>query len=172
MAKLNKERLIFGVFLLILIIILDLIMHHFHLATWPTFMPMIFFFETHMDVKRAIHIIVGGLLGILCFYLTGLFVQAAAPVMGLLVARLFFICAVVYAIVAFGEILPVLFNNYTFMFYLIAGLAGTAPDPAPNPWLWMGITAIGGGASILGVVGIGKIMAALLGPGGQSPEHP
>jgi hypothetical protein len=64
--------------------------------------------------------------------------------------------------------LPVLFNNYTFMFYLIAGLAATVPDPAPNPWLWMGITVIGGGASILGVVGIGKIMRALWGPGEQT----
>jgi hypothetical protein len=168
MAKFNKERLIFGVFLLVLIIIIDLILHHFHLPTWPAFMVMIFFFEAHMDVKKASHIVVGGMVGILCFVLTGLFVKAFAPLIGLMTARLFFICLVVYAIVAFGEILPMVFNNYAFMFYLISGLAATVMDPAPNPWLWIGLDVIGGILVILGIVGIGKLMAVLLSPGSKT----
>ena len=172
MAKLNKERLIFGLFLLILIVIIDLILHHFHLPSWPVFMVMIFFFEAHMDVKKASHIIVGGLVGILCFVLTGLFVKAFAPYIGLMTARLTFICLVVYAIVAFGEILPMIFNNYGFMFFLISGLASGVSDPAPNPWLWMGIDLIGGIVVVFSIVGIGKLMAVLLAPGNKTSEHP
>ncbi|MBU4055051.1 MAG: hypothetical protein KKA41_11835 [Proteobacteria bacterium] len=171
MEKLDKQRLIFGLFLIAFIIILELILHHFHLPAWPAFLVMIFFFETHMDPKKASHIIVGGLFGILCLILTGLFIKALAPVLGLMTARLAFICLVVYAIVVFGEMLPMVFNNYAFMFFLISGLAATVPNPAPNPYLWMGIELVGGTIIILGVMGIGKLMALLFTPatGGTPP---
>lgn len=171
MAKFNKERLIFGIFLLVLIVIVDLILHHFHLPNWPAFMVMIFFFEVHMDIKKASHIIVGGLLGILCVVLTGIFVNAFAASLGALTARLIFICLVVYAIVAFGEILPMFFNNYAFMFFLVSGLASGVADPAPNPWLWMAIELVAGVLVILGIVGIGKLMAVMLSPGNEVGEN-
>lgn len=174
MAKLNSQRLIFGLFLLVVIVIGELIMHHFHLPTWPPFMVMIFFFETHMDIKKAPNILVGGLLGILCYVLIRIFVGALAPSIGILTAQLIFICVVVYAIVAFGEILPILFNNYAFMYFLISAVAGRIPEPAPNPWLWMAVHAIGGAIFIACIVGIGKLMAALFTPAegeGQQAEH-
>jgi hypothetical protein len=167
MAKFNKERLIFGIFLLVLIIIIDLIFHHLNLPNWPAFMIMIFFFEAHMDVKKTSHIIVGGAVGILCLVLTGLFVDAFSSHIGFMTSRLTIICLLVYAIVAFGEILPVIFNNYAFMFYLISGLASAITDPAPNPWVWIGIDLVAGILVILGIIGIGKLTAVLLRPGEQ-----
>jgi len=173
MEKLKKERLIFGLFLLVLIVIIELLLHHFHLAAWPAFLVMIFFFETHMDYKRASHIIVGGLFGILCLVLTGIFVKTFAPVMGYMTAKLTFICIVVYAIVAFGEIVPMVFNNYAFMFFLVSGLAARLQDPAPNPWLWMGIEVVAGILIILGIKGIGMLMALILAPKAAvaQPQH-
>jgi hypothetical protein len=171
MAKLDKQRLIFGLFLIAFIIIIELVLEHFHLPAWPAFLVMIFFFETHMDPKRASHIVVGGLFGILCMILTGIFVKAFAPTLGVMTAKLTFICLVVYAIVALGEILPMLFNNYAFMFYLVSGLAATVPEPAPNPYLWMGIALMGSTLIILGVMGIGTLMALLFTPGQAPASH-
>ena len=64
---------------------------------------------------------------------------------------------VVYAIVAFGELVPLLFNNYAFMYLTVTGVAVQAPEP--NPYLWMAVAAVGGALLIAGVIGIGKLMA-------------
>ena len=42
------------------------------------------------------------------------------------------------------------------MYLTVTGLAVQLPNP--NPFLWMGLTAVGGGLLIAGVVGIGKLM--------------
>jgi hypothetical protein len=164
MANVSKVRLIFGVFLLILIVLVDLGLHHFHLATWPAFMVMIFFFENHMNPKRAPHILLGGVFGILNLVLIGMFLKAAAPVLGVLPAKLVYICLFVYMIVALGEVLPYLFNNYAFMFFLVSALAAKVHDPTPNPWLWMGIQLVGGALVIVGILGISRLMAILFTP--------
>lgn len=158
-VTLNKNRLIFGLYLLVLIVAIDLILHHFHWPTWPVFMVMIFFFEAHRDSKRAPHLIVGGIVGVACYMLTVLFVELAGPIVGVPTARLIFICLVVYAIVALGEILPVIFNNYAFMFFLISGLAAQVGEKSPEPLLWMALTLVGGLVVIGGVMGIHKLMA-------------
>ncbi len=63
MAKLSKDRLIFGVPLIIVVALGMIILGKlgFPNDTWPAFMVMIFFFEAHMDIKKAPHILVGGL---------------------------------------------------------------------------------------------------------------
>src|SRR2546430_12601688 len=42
--------------------------------------------------------------------------------------RSIYILAAVYAIFAFGEMIPLVLNNYTFMFFTVAGLALAAPN--------------------------------------------
>ncbi len=162
MAKLRKERLLFGCALLVLIVLVELVLHRFHLPTWPAFLVMIFFFEMHMDRARIPHLLLGGLVGIGCYMLTVQFVQAVAPVWGAELARLVFICAVVYAIVAFGEILPTIFNNYAFMFFLVSGLAARQADSTPAPWTWMAVALVAGTAVIAGILVIRRLLA---GPG-------
>ncbi len=167
MAKIDKTRLIFGVFLLVLIVSIDIVLHHLHMANWPAFMVMIFFFENHMNPKRAPHILIGGTFGILNLVLIGIFLKAVAPLTGILTAKLVYICLFVYLIVALGEILPVLFNNYAFMYFLISALAAKVQEPAPNPWLWMGIQLVGGALVVGGILGIGRLMAILFAPKGE-----
>ena len=84
-------------------------------------------------------------------------IGALAPLRGVEIATLAYVLAIVYAIVAFGEMVPMFFNNYAFMYLTVTGLAMHLPQP--NPYLWMAIAGIGGGVLIAGVVGIGKLMA-------------
>ncbi|HUN56092.1 MAG TPA: hypothetical protein VMU29_13150 [Smithella sp.] len=162
MAKLSKDRLIFGLLLLVLIALGEIILGHFKLATWPAFMVMIFFFEAHMDTKKAANILVGGLFGIANLIIIKMFLQAVAPSLGLELAKLVYILVFVYLIVALGEVVPILFNNYCFMYFLVAAVAAMAPMSSPNVvFEWMGIEIVGGGLFILGILCIMKIMGAL-----------
>jgi hypothetical protein len=149
--------MIFGAYLLGLITVAEVIIGHFHLPAWPAFMVMIFFFVEHMDVKKAPSILAGVTFGIGLVIVAKLMVTALVPLLGLELAKLAFVLTIVYAIVAFGEMLPLLFNNYAFMSLTVAGLAAQLPDP--KPLLWMAMSAVGGALLIAGVVGIGKWMA-------------
>lgn len=154
----DKQRLVFGLYLLVLIAAFEMAAGHLHLPAWPAFLAMIFFFVEHMDTKKVAPILVGGAAGIACILLARPFIGALAPLVGVELGRLVYILVLVYAIVAFGEMVPVVFNNYAFMYLTVTGVA--VQLPAPNPFLWMAI-AVGGGAVLIGgVVGIGKVMGA------------
>jgi hypothetical protein len=159
MANLSKDRLIFGLLLIVLIALGEIVLAHFKLATWPAFMVMIFFFEAHMDTKKAASILVGGFFGIANLIIIKIFLEAAAPSLGLELAKLVYILVFVYLIVALGEVVPILFNNYTFMFFLVSGVA--ALTPAPNVLQWMGVEVVGGALFIAGILCIMKIMGFL-----------
>ncbi len=156
MARFDKQRLVFGLYLLVLIGAFEVAAGHLHMPAWPAFIAMIFFFAEHMDPKKALPILVGGAAGIACILLARPFIGALAPLLGVELARLAFILVLVYAIVAFGEMVPAVFNNYAFMYLTVTGIA--VQLPAPNPFLWMGITLVGGGMLIGGVIVIGKMM--------------
>ena len=157
MPKFDRHRLVFGLYLLVLIAAAELIAGHFKLPTWPAFMAMVFFFVEDMNVKKAPHILVGGMFGIGCILLAAPTIGALAPLIGVEYATLAYILGVVYAIVAFGEMVPLLFNNFAFMYLTVTGIA--VQLPLPNPYLWMAITGIGGALLIAGVIGIGKLMS-------------
>lgn len=157
MAKFNRQRLVFGLYLLVLIAVAELVAGRFELPAWPAFMAMIFIFVEHMDPRKAPHILVGGVFGIACILLASPIVGALAPLIGMELARLVYILAIVYAIVAFGEMAPMLFNNYAFMFLTVTGLAMHLPQP--DPFQWMAVAGVGGGLLIAGVIGIGRLMA-------------
>jgi uncharacterized membrane protein len=159
MAKLSKDRLIFGLLLIVLIAIGMIVLGRLKLATWPAFMVMIFFFEAHMDIKKASHIIIGGLFGIANLIGIKIFLEATGPSLGPELAKLVYVLVFVYAIVALGEVVPILFNNYTFMFFLVSAVA--VLTPGPNPIEWMGVEVVGGILFIAGILGIMKVMGSL-----------
>ncbi len=168
MTKFNPQRLIFGLFLLVLIVIAELAFGATGLPAWPAFMVMIFFFMEHMNVKKIPDILIGGCFGIACIIMIKVFIHAFAPTLGVEFAKILFICIAVYAIVAFGEIWPVLFNNYGFMFFTISGLGISAPDP--HPLVWIAVELVAGGLLIAGVIGIVKIMGLMAGPASDPAE--
>jgi hypothetical protein len=146
MIKFDRLRLIFGLFILACIVITELVCERLKLPAWPAYAAWILFFIEHMNPAKASHILVGAVCGIGVLLLAAPVIGALAPSIGFEWARLVYILAAVYAIVAFGEIVPLIFNNYMFMFFTISGVASAGPNP--NPIVWAIIAAVGGGLLI------------------------
>ncbi len=154
----NKQRLIFGLYLLVPIAAAEMVSLHFKLPAWPAFLAMIFFFLGEMDVKKVPEILIGGFFGIAFILLAAPIIGALAPSMGLELATTVFVLILVFAIIVLGEALPKVFNNYAFTYLTVTGVAVKVTETKPNPFLWMAIGVVGGALLIASVIGIGKLM--------------
>jgi hypothetical protein len=164
--KFNRRRLILGLYVLALIVITELVTGHLRLPAWPAFVAWVLFFGEHMNPKRAPHILIGAAVGIALVMLAPIVIGLLAYLTGAEWGRLIYILAAVYAIFAFGEMIPLVLNNYTFMFFTVAGLALAAPNP--NPQLWLLVEAAGGGLLIGATIVVGRIIGA---PGTAEAAH-
>src|ERR1700733_14111692 len=111
-----------------------------------------------MNSKRTPHILIGSAVGIGLVMLAPIVIGLLAHVIGTEWGRLIYILAAVYAIFAFGEMIPLVLNNYTFMFFTVAGLALATPNPDPPLWLLM--EAAGGGLLIGATIVVGRIIGS------------
>jgi hypothetical protein len=156
--KFNRRRLILGLYVLGLIVITELVTGHFALPAWPAFVAWVLFFGEHMNPKRTPHILIGGAAGIGLVILAPIGIGLLAHLIGAEWGRLIYILLAVYAIFAFGEMIPAVLNYYTFMFFTVAGLALAAPNP--NPPLWLLMEVVGGGLLIGATIVVGRIIGA------------
>jgi hypothetical protein len=156
--KFNRRRVILGLYVLALIVITELVTGHLELPAWPAFVAWVLFFGEHMSPKRTPHILIGAAAGIGLVMLAPIVIGLLAHLSGAEWGRLIYILAAVYAIFAFGEMIPLVLNNYTFMFFTVAGLALAAPHP--NPQLWLLMEAAGGGLLIGATIVVGRIIGA------------
>jgi hypothetical protein len=168
MGKLfSKQGVLFGFLLVAFIIAFEIILARLKLPAWPAFMVMIFFFVVHEDAKLTPNILIGGAAGIICAILIKKFIVVLEPLMGAEAAKLLFIGLFVYSIVLLKDAIPWIFNSFAFMFFLVAALAGHAPNP--DPYLWIGVELIVGGIFIAGILGINRLVALLLKEGEKGP---
>ena len=156
--KFNRRRLILGLYVLGLIVITELVTGHFALPAWPAFVAWVLFFAEHMNPKRAPHVLIGSAAGIGLVILAPIGIGLLAHLIGAEWGRLIYILLAVYAIFAFGEMIPAVLNYYTFMFFTVAGLALAAPNP--NPPLWLLMEVVGGGLLIGATIVVGRIIGA------------
>ena len=156
--KFNRRRLILGLYVLAFIVITELVTGHFALPAWPAFVAWVLFFAEHMNPKRAPHVLIGSAAGIGLVMLAPLVIGLLAHLIGAEWGRLIYILAAVYAIFAFGEMIPLVLNYHTFMFFTVAGLALAAPNP--NPQLWLLMEVVGGGLLIGATIVVGRIIGA------------
>jgi hypothetical protein len=154
----NRRRLILGLYVLALLVIIELVAGHLKLPAWPALVAWVLFFGEHMNPKRTPHILIGAATGIGLVMLAPIVIGLLAHLIGTEWGRLLYILAAVYAIFAFGEMIPLVLNNYTFMFFTVAGLALAAPNP--NPQLWLLMEAAGGGLLIGATIVVGRIIGA------------
>ena len=144
--KFNRRRLILGLGVLALIVITELVTHYLKLPAWPAYVAWVLFFVEHMNPKRAPHVLIGAATGIGLVILAPSVIGLLAHLIGADWGRLIYILAAVYAIFAFGEMIPLVLNSHTFMLFTVAGLA--LATPSPNPQAWLLIEAVGAGLLI------------------------
>ncbi len=160
--KFNRQRLLFGIFVLAFIVVTELVTTRFRIPGWPAYLAWVLFFIEQMNAKKIAPILVGAAVGLLLLLLAGPVIGALTPWVGAW-ARLLYVLAVVYSIFAFGEMIPTFLNNYTFMFITVAAVALGAPDP--DPLRWLVIALVGGGALIAATLGALRLM------GGTTQTH-
>lgn len=90
--------------------------------------------------------------------LAPLVIGVLAHLIGAEWARLRYILAAVYASVALGKMMPLILNNYCFMFFTVAGLALATPHP--NPQLGLLVEVVGGGLLIGATIVVCRISGA------------
>ena len=154
--KFNPRRLILGLCVLALIVITELVTGYLKLPAWPAYVAWVLFFVEHMNPKTAPHILIGAAAGIGLVILAPSVIGFLAHFVGADWGRLIYILAAVYAIFAFGEMIPLVLNSQTFMLFTVAGLALTAPHP--NPQLWLLIEAVGGILLISATIFAGRLI--------------
>ncbi len=135
-----KPRMLFMVVILLTIVVGEYILHPNHWDTWPAFMCMVFFFCVHRDFKQMPHILIGGAFGIFQIWLIKKWYAVMVPVFGgdlakytdphtqhaLFTSKLIYILIFVALIVLLKDTIPHLFNDFTFMFFIAAGIAAGA----------------------------------------------
>ncbi len=168
--KFNRHRLILGLYVLALIVITELLTEHLKLPAWPAFVAWVLFFGEHMNAQRAPHILVGSAVGIVLLLVAPAAIGWLAQALGAEWGRIAYILAAVYAIFAFGEMIPLVLNNFTFMFFTVGGLALATPNP--NPYVWLGMEAVGGGLLIGATIIVGKIIGAPAAPRAAVESRP
>ena len=164
--KFNRRRLLLGLYVLGFIVVTELVTHHLKVPAWPAFVAWVLFFGEHMNPKRAPHILIGSAAGIGLVMLAPLAIGVLAHLSGAEWGRLIYILAAVYAIFAFGEMIPLVLSNYTFMFFTVAGLALATPNP--DPQLWLLVEVVGGGLLIGATILVCRIIGA---PGALQAGH-
>ena len=153
--KLNRRRLILGLYVLALIVITEIVTGRLGLAAWPAYVAWVLFFGEHMNPKSAPHILLGAATGIGLVILAPTVIGVLAHLIGAEWGRLIYILAAVYAIFALGELIPLALNSHAFMLFTVAGLALAAPNPNPQQWLL--VEAAGGGLLIGATILVGRI---------------
>lgn len=135
-----KSKALYTIVILLTIVVGEMVLHPNHWDTWPAFMCMVFFFCVHRDFKQAPNILIGGAFGILQIYLIKLWYAVAVPMFGgdmskytdphtqhaLFTSKLIYILVFVFFIVLLKDAIPLLFNDFTFMFFIAAGIAAGA----------------------------------------------
>jgi hypothetical protein len=164
--KFNRPRLILGLYVIALIVVTELVTGYLGLPAWPAFVAWVLFFGEHMNPKRTPHILIGSAAGIGLVMLAPIAIGLLAHLIGAEWGRLIYIVAAVYAIFAFGEMIPLVLNDYTYLFFPVAGLAVAAPNPHPPLWLLM--EAAGGGLLIGATIVAARTIGA---PSTAEPPH-
>jgi len=154
--KFNRSRLLFGLYVLAVILLTEIVTAYLKVSAWPAYLVWVMFFLEHMNPQRIAHILVGTITGMILILLAPTIIGALARIMGPEAGRLVYILLAVYAIFAFGEMIPVILNNFTFLVITVAAVALAAPNAAPVQWLVVAV--LGGGLMILATLLVGRAM--------------
>jgi|HubBroStandDraft_6_1064221.scaffolds.fasta_scaffold516187_2 hypothetical protein len=156
MKILNVPRLIFGLFVIGLVVVTELVCGYLRIPGWPAYVVWVLFFIEQMDRRKIGPILCGAATGVGLILLAPFAIGGFAHFVGPDIGRLLYVLLAVYTIFAFGEVIPWILNNYTFMVVTVAAVALGAADP--NPALWLIICVVGGALLIAATLAVVTVM--------------
>jgi hypothetical protein len=158
--KFDKVRLLFGLFLLPVVAIGSIIAHVIEIPAWPAFLVMIFFFMVQRDKKQIPNIMVGTAFGILMIYPMGILIKIFEGTFSTFTVGLVYILVFIIAIIVFGEMVPIILNNYAFLAMLVTIVEMGRPDRV-HPLKLLAMEVVGGALFIGAILGIVKILTII-----------
>lgn len=135
---------------------------------WPAFFTTLLFMTGFFMIGPAMYtkiknIFVGGVTGILFNFGQGIAIAYLAPFIGHVPSLLLTIGLICIIICTGGDVVPVVFNNYTFIYWMIAGAFGSANATFQGTLTLLG-TLLLGGPVFIGLIIILMRFAKLLPP--------
>ena len=114
-------KLVAGISVAIWILVTIEILGRFNIhQVWPAALVVLFFFLGHADTKNIPNIFVGGVAGLLLAAALPLCVKFLVPMLGLKASIYVVVGVMVFFIVALGDLLHIVFNDYNFAYFTIA----------------------------------------------------
>lgn len=152
-----KQHVIRTISFVTWLVICTVIFHKLHVhATWPAYLVVIFFFNSHFDTSQLKTIFGGGTMGLLLGYTFPIIIGAFAPMIGPEYAFYALIGIALLAIIGLGPLAHFLFNPVTFAYSLLVLLNMNVVHEHFFEWL---LTHFAGGAlCIVGIYAVVKIM--------------
>jgi hypothetical protein len=123
--------------------------------TWPAMLALLLFFEGKAKMDNLKNIFCGGIAGLLLpigFLL--LIAKCLIPVMGIQLSVLLAVFVFVFLIITLGDLLHIVFNNYTLLYFTVA-LIVTQQSTVK----WLIALVLGGGFLIALVTLVLKLIA-------------
>jgi hypothetical protein len=154
----NRGRLLFGLIVLAFIVVTEFVTAAVKVPGWPAYVAWVLFFIEGMNPRKVPGILVGAATGFGLILLAPFAIGFLAHWLGPDWGKLAYVLLAVYSIFAFGELVPLALNNYTFMFVTVAAIALAAPNP--NPLVWLLVAELGGGILIGAILLIARMMGA------------
>ncbi|MCT4635702.1 MAG: hypothetical protein N4A31_05640 [Rickettsiales bacterium] len=152
-----KQHLTTTVSFVTWLVICTAIFHKLHVhATWPAYLVVIFFFNSHFDTSKLKSIFGGGTMGLILGYTFPIILSTLTPIIGPEYAFYALIGITLLAIIGLGPVADFLFNPVTFAYALLVLL--NMGEVHEHIFTWLLTHFIGGALCIGGIYGVVKIM--------------
>ncbi|HKK95139.1 MAG TPA: hypothetical protein VJ916_02285 [Anaerovoracaceae bacterium] len=152
-----KEHLIRTISFVTWLVICTVIFHKLQIhATWPAYLVVIFFFNSHFDISNLKSIFGGGAMGLVLGYTFPTILGTLTPVMGPEYAFYALIAITLLIILGLGPVAHYLFNPVTFAYSLLALI--NIGEVQEQFFVWLTTHFIGGALCIGGIYGVVKMM--------------
>lgn len=151
----KKESLIAGIIVASSIILIVYLLSLFGVEQgWPAFF-VVFFYMLGGDrnKKKMLKIFVGGATGILISYVVSQCIHLMAHTLGGIHATLIVIFITIFIIIIMGDLIQLVFNDYTFIYFMVAS---AMPQPQ-QPLILAATLMLGGAAFAVMVIGLHNI---------------
>jgi hypothetical protein len=180
----TKALVYIGLFVGIWLAVTMVLMTAFKISLgWPAYLTLPLFFLAGNDAKQLLNLFVGGAVGIIlaaCFFPI---YAMLTPALGAQLTPLVIIFIIIFLIIALGNAVPMVFNNFNLVYFTAAigfytifyGIAAVTKTPyalVPET-LKMVVVMIVGGAFFTGgtLLFIQKAIPKLMAPKGPSATH-